>query len=1504
MKHCPHGVLPLHLTGTQYDALRAAIGNARERGEKGELFWSACGDKLERSPNGLHANCASFILLLLKHAGFFPEITLKFFMPDNLKLLMAKHLKQKLGLGDLTLEQCASLYTLKLGEVEGDMSLPPLITSARSLWQQRYAQISHSFHEWSKVYDSRSSVDCFDCYQPMYCKGLYQNIVTQLETKIKNEQQKKAFIIKGASGRGKTAMGKYLAYKTLQDKDSGYEVIQYIDVKTFGELSPEVISKLQTKKCLLIVDNIDQHNCSQSQKLLMNVYKELKKGIILILTKTKIDRSTIGSLSINCLPHAGDIKDLDTAPLKPDESLQLFKASLIQTQSIPIYARRRFGDEEDIILGLFGVEKELIQELPQNPLDILFTAHYIAKAGISLRDYIECYKDLNAGSVSIVKVDIDYQGQIIHERIASYISDTSFDENQLKWLLTIGLIKGDSIPADKFLDGDTSIDFRQQLQDLGIIIHQDSAVKIGCLSQNLILKYLKPKLTDKIIKLVLNKFKDYLEKKLNLKSKEEIEQGQQHARNFINQFWKLGDLDFVDSFHEHGLNTIANWEAFLNGIQYYQDEEKIWRIKLEKARHPEVQKLYFQKISQLDILNIYHLDLSDRGFRQYKEKWVRILPTLVALESLDISGNQIASLDGLPQSIKSLNLSDNQLTSLQGLEKLPALTTLNLSGNSLTSLDGLEKLTKLTNLDISSNKFTTLKGIEEITTLKGLRIIGMNLKNLRGIEKLTSLTSLNVSSNKLRNLRGVEKLINLKELFLNENQLISLKEIARLTKLTILDVVCNRLTSLRGIEKLINLKEIDFYDNQLTSLRGIEKLTSLIYLGLKWNQLTSLRGIKKLTSLTSLNLSSNELRNLSGIEKLTSLTSLNVSSNKLRNLSGIEKLTSLISLNLSSNELRNLSGIEKLIRLKEIDFYDNQLTSLEGITLLQSLQILDLSGNSLTSLEGITLPQSLQSLNLSGNGITSLEGITLPQSLQSLNLSENRLTSLEGITLPQSLHTLSLSRNRLTSLEGITLPQSLQTLDLSHNRLTSLEGITLPQSLQSLDLSFNRLTSLEGITLPQSLQYLDLRRNRLNTKAAGQLLRSLRRHKYLKRLDLGSSINLVDHIPEELTYLFGNTDIKLADGEVIIRFWTSNQEHDNPLHYVSLALPRYKGDGSVDTGQTPLHIGLTPPRDSKDMGRRVIEFAGSYMEDRQFYSSYPERLIRISGLDTKAIIAKYRGDLNNSEKSVDPENLRWARPKVFITNPEEYLGYSHQHDSLSFAYGLLKYGGFDKLLFPAAFEHNPRLKIPMVFNEIKDYLFIYCWQLFTTPQLEAHALQPLFNLAPMELGGISRNQSCLLQSKSFIRGIQSGTFIDSSLKALFRVIEPCMRGTQIILPEVPDSLLLRVMTSPLPLATRPTASQFEHRLLPAPEPTSPQITVDQAAQLIAGGKLDSVELVGIQMLRAKKLAVRLSLERDFSNIDDEDDIDDFLDILTDTVKLRLKTVKRIYQEWLQTQQTG
>jgi len=111
--------------------------------------------------------------------------------------------------------------------------------------------------------------------------------------------------------------------------------------------------------------------------------------------------------------------------------------------------------------------------------------------------------------------------------------------------------------------------------------------------------------------------------------------------------------------------------------------------------------------------DLRQVDLRDKGLVNLH----RLDEFCSRLEDLDISGNSISQVKGIPYTMRRLRASNNCLSGLTSWATLSNLQHLDISGNEIDSLDGLSKLVHLRTLKVNDNK---IESLEEIFQLDGL----------------------------------------------------------------------------------------------------------------------------------------------------------------------------------------------------------------------------------------------------------------------------------------------------------------------------------------------------------------------------------------------------------------------------------------------------------------------------------------------------------------------------------------------------------------------------------------------------------------------------------------------------------------------------------------------------------------------------------------------------------------------------------------------------------------
>jgi Leucine-rich repeat (LRR) protein len=121
------------------------------------------------------------------------------------------------------------------------------------------------------------------------------------------------------------------------------------------------------------------------------------------------------------------------------------------------------------------------------------------------------------------------------------------------------------------------------------------------------------------------------------------------------------------------------------------------------------------------------------------------------------------------------------------LRNLAAVRALNLHGNRISVLEGLGHLRQLETLDLSSNSIAQIQGLEALgSSLRALNLACNHIERVEGLASLCALTHLNLSFNAIRTLQGFAPLAagsSLVELDLRGNRIADLAEIRHLAGL-------------------------------------------------------------------------------------------------------------------------------------------------------------------------------------------------------------------------------------------------------------------------------------------------------------------------------------------------------------------------------------------------------------------------------------------------------------------------------------------------------------------------------------------------------------------------------------------------------------------------------------------------------------------------------------------------------------------------------------------------
>ncbi|EHA19344.1 hypothetical protein ASPNIDRAFT_47809 [Aspergillus niger ATCC 1015] len=340
------------------------------------------------------------------------------------------------------------------------------------------------------------------------------------------------------------------------------------------------------------------------------------------------------------------------------------------------------------------------------------------------------------------------------------------------------------------------------------------------------------------------------------------------------------------------------------------------------------------------------------------------------LEDLDVTGNDIGQLGGVPPSLRTLNIQDNCLSNLTAWGHLTNLQYLDVSGNELESLDAFSSLIHLRELKANDNNITNIEGIFDLDGLLSLQLRNNGLTTVDfGRAELTRLHDLDLSHNQLSSIRNLDSLPSLSALDLRYNQLDGLETTAALPNLQSLKLSNNILRTLDvGAFPSLNLLYVD--QNFLRSVSGLDKCQFLEVLSAREQMNGDVDGgifdidLGLVKDLRKVFLSSNRLsmQSLSPSSPLLSLQLLDIASCSIQGLpvDFASSFPNVVVLNLNFNSLTGLNELSGLKCLARLAAAGNNITRLRRLCQVLShigrtskgracsLQKVDIRGNPLT----------------------------------------------------------------------------------------------------------------------------------------------------------------------------------------------------------------------------------------------------------------------------------------------------------------------------------------------------------------------------------------------------------------------------------------------------------------------------------------------------------------------------------------------------------------------------
>ncbi|KAF2842197.1 hypothetical protein M501DRAFT_396970 [Patellaria atrata CBS 101060] len=355
------------------------------------------------------------------------------------------------------------------------------------------------------------------------------------------------------------------------------------------------------------------------------------------------------------------------------------------------------------------------------------------------------------------------------------------------------------------------------------------------------------------------------------------------------------------------------------------------------------------------------LDLHNKGLPNLHELEV----LCYCLEELNISGNNVTQLSGIPSSIRRLNVSQNSLSNLTTFAHLVNLQYLDVSNNGIHDLDAFTSLVHLRELRANSNDITNIDGVLHLDGLLSLSLRNNRLQSVgfKGAE-LPNLTHLDLAENQLTRINNLEWLISLKELDLDDNHLEVFpsdgSDVRPCNELKTLQLRRNQLHSLNVNGLCPNLKQIYVDGNRLQAIDNLRDLRLLETVSAREQYTDSTISVEQVglflanPDVRSLYLSANPLPRFGLQHDFMNLQYLEIASAGLQCLP--ENLGCMAPnirvLNLNFNAIKDLKPLLNIRRLQELTLAGNRLSRLRKnlavLARLRDLTKLDLRDNPFT----------------------------------------------------------------------------------------------------------------------------------------------------------------------------------------------------------------------------------------------------------------------------------------------------------------------------------------------------------------------------------------------------------------------------------------------------------------------------------------------------------------------------------------------------------------------------
>ncbi|KAI1323479.1 hypothetical protein F5Y16DRAFT_383667 [Xylariaceae sp. FL0255] len=335
----------------------------------------------------------------------------------------------------------------------------------------------------------------------------------------------------------------------------------------------------------------------------------------------------------------------------------------------------------------------------------------------------------------------------------------------------------------------------------------------------------------------------------------------------------------------------------------------------------------------------------------------RFCPQVV---NLDVSGNSVSTLDGVPQSVRNLRMTENLLSELTAWRNLMNLQFVDISNNQITNLSAFKDLVHLRALRADNNQITSLNGVKFHDGLEVLRARGNLITHVDfDGAKMHQLTELDLEDNQIVSFENGNQLANLNTLNLRRNRLDSLTPPAgqAFERLRSLKISNNELTTF-DLAITPSLRVLYADRNWIKTVTGFSHCRHLDSLSLREQRGDSLLNISAFIDsaceVRKIFLSGNRLTEFNPRRDFLNLQYLELANCGLQSLplNLGELMPNLRTLNINFNAIGDLTPLRYIIRLKKLLAAGNRFSESGAVAnttaYLPHLARLDLRDNGIT----------------------------------------------------------------------------------------------------------------------------------------------------------------------------------------------------------------------------------------------------------------------------------------------------------------------------------------------------------------------------------------------------------------------------------------------------------------------------------------------------------------------------------------------------------------------------